>query len=67
MYDILNTIQIELLQTDPDSAEYATMLELQNNVNALRTLPGTFAELNDLMNQYLAQAVALLGFEFRFQ
>jgi hypothetical protein len=66
MYDILNTIQIELLNIEPGATRDA-LLELQTTVYALRDLPGTFADLNSLMNQYLAEAIALLGFDFRFQ
>jgi hypothetical protein len=43
------------------------MVELQTNVYNLRDYPGTFEAVNAEMNEYVAQAQALLGFDFRFQ
>ena len=65
MKDAMNIINDELPYRT--TTEQTALILIRDNIFALRTLPGTYAELNTLLDTYLVELENIVGFKFRFQ
>lgn len=65
MKDAMNIINDELpYRTE---TEVTALIVIRTNIFNLRDLPGTYEELNDLLESYLVELNNIVGFKFRFQ
>lgn len=65
MKDAMNIINDELPYRT--ATEQTALLVIRDNIFALRDLPGTYEELNALLETYLVELDNIVGFKFRFQ
>ena len=65
MKDSMNIINDELPYRT--STEQTALTTIRDNIFALRNLPGTYEELNALLDSYLVELENIVGFKFRFQ
>ena len=65
MKDASNIINDELDYRT--STEQAALIAIRDNIWALRDLPGTYGELNTLLESYVEELDNIVGFKFRFQ
>lgn len=65
MKDAMNIINDELPYRT--GTEQTALTLIRDNIFALRDLPGTYAELNTLLETYLVELDNIVGFKFRFQ
>ena len=65
MKDAMNIVNDELPYRT--GTEQTALLIIRDNIFALRDLPGTYEELNTLLESYLVELENIVGFKFRFQ